>query len=343
MAQQERGRSVSIKDVARVAGVSHQTVSRVLNQPETVREKTLKAVEEAIRLTGYHRNQYARALKSNKAKIIGVLLPNTGSSGPSSVLWAIERAVANTDYMLQIVFLNGQGRQSVAEAAGRLLGYGVSVVIVLATQTWVEPTIKLAVDMPIVEVGVSESVRTDGVSVIDYGERDGVEAAIRHLAEQGVQRVDHVSGVRGWISTELRIEAWNEAQSRFGLRAGRLYEGGWDGRSGYEAGMKIADNFADDVSYGILAANDHVAVGVIRALHDRGFAVPDDVRVVGYDNTDMGEFSLPTLTTVDQGLDEVGKTAVSMAIDMVQGGGSAARVAHTHPRLIVRESSVISS
>lgn len=325
-------RSVSMIDVARMAGVSHQTVSRVLNRPETVREKTRLAVEDAIAKTGYRRNENARALKSAKPSALGILVPATSQHGPTEILWAIERAAADEGYPVKMSLMSGRSENAVDAAVGKLLANDVAVICIVAAESWVEPAVRVSVDLPIVDVGCPQP-SISGVGAVDINQAEGVREVMRHLVGEGATRIDHVAGPEGWYSSQARLDQWRASQAEAGLMSGRLYRGDWSEESGYRIGARIAE----DLPSAVFAANDQMALGLIRALHERGIVVPDDVKVAGYDDLSVGSYSIPTLTTVRQNLDELGRLAVRQATAMLAGGLPEA--AFIHPQLRVRESS----
>ncbi|PXY82002.1 LacI family transcriptional regulator [Bifidobacterium asteroides] len=328
---QGRKRSVSIVDVARVAGVSHQTVSRVLNDPGSVRPKTLQAVRAAIRETGYHRNENARALKSSVSNGIGVLASDSQQFGPGQLLWNVEKAAGEQGYLAKISLLKNNNDNDVQRAVGKLLEYDVSAIIVLSTETWIEPVVRMAADLPLVSIG-SSSAQEGQFSVVDTDQQQGVRTLLDHLVAQGARRIDHLSGPHGWYSSEARLEEWMQASSRYALTAGRVYRGDWSEESGYRVGLDMADDLPDAV----FSANDQMAIGLIRAFCDRGLRVPDDVMVAGFDGVPMGAYTIPSLTTVQQDFDALSSRAVSRAIDMIHG--ASVKKLLMQPRLIIRES-----
>lgn len=324
-------RSVSIVDVALLAGVSRQTVSRVLNNPESVRPDTQKRVKQAILETGYHRNENARALKSSTSNSIGVLASASKQFGPSELLWGVEKAAAEQDYSVKTSLLKNGKSQDVKRAVGRLLEYDVSAIIVIATETWIEPLVQIVSNLPIVSIG-SAQAKENRFSVIDTDQKQGICALSDHLVEQGVRRVDHVSGPQGWYSSEARLEGWIESTSSHSLVAGRVYRGDWSEKSGYEAGLAMVDDLPDAV----IVANDQMAMGVIRAFHDCGVDVPGDIMVSGFDGAPMGAFMIPTLTTLKQSFLQMSEQAVTCAIEMIHGADM--KKVLLEPELIIRES-----
>lgn len=332
MQRQNKSLSVSIVDVARVAGVSHQTVSRVLNKPETVRPETLAAVKKAIVSTGYHRNENARALKSSSSNCIGILVPDSREFGPGQMLWEVEKAASERGFSVKTALLQNRNSVDLRNSVSKLLGYDVAAIVIIATETWIEPAVQAVADLPIVSIGSSRP-SSDGMSVIDSNQKLGVRMVLDHLVEEGARRIDHISGPQGWYATEARIEGWREAEARHGLIAGHVYRGDWSEASGYAAGYELADDLPDAV----FAANDQMAIGLIRALHERRIDVPSQVMVAGFDNITACSYTIPTLTSIGQDYLLFGQQAVLSVMSMLSGSSPTEFLAQ--PRLTVRESS----
>ncbi|RBP99740.1 LacI family DNA-binding transcriptional regulator [Bifidobacterium xylocopae] len=331
MQRKGKSRSVSIVDVARMAGVSHQTVSRVLNRPESVRPATLAAVEQAIASTGYHRNENARALKSAASNCIGILTPDTNEYGPSRILWEVEKAASEQGFFVKTALLRNTHSYDVSRSVDKLLGFDIAAIVIIATETWVESAVQAVVDLPIVSIG-SSRVNTPGIAVVDVDQKLGVRMVLDHLVCQGAGRVDHIAGPKGWYSSEERLEGWLDAEARHHLTAGRLYRGDWSEASGYAAGCELALDLPDAV----FAANDQMAMGLVRALYEKGISVPSKVLVAGFDDVTMCSYTIPALTSLRQDFSLIGRQAVSCVMSMV-AGSSATRFL-SRPQLIVRES-----
>lgn len=322
---------VSMVDVARLAGVSHQTVSRALNEPETLKQKTLDAVMDAIEKTGYRRNENARALKSLKPHDLGLLMSVSAEYGPVRILEGIENRAAQREYLLKIAIPADHRESSVRKALDRLLHFDVSAIIIISTEKWVEPIVKTETNLPLVAVGATLPAAS-WLSTVDIDQAAGSRLMLDHMLKHGARRIDHIAGPFGWYSSDARYEAWMRFQADHGLTAGKLYRARWDAQSGYAAGLDICADLPDAV----FAANDQLAIGAIRALSEHGVTVPGDVMIGGYDDSPMGEFTLPSITTVNQDFARLGTLAVDTAISL-SASGSPQRII-TLPRLVVRES-----
>jgi DNA-binding LacI/PurR family transcriptional regulator len=319
-------------DVAGRAGVSVMTVSRVLNGFPGVAEDTRQRVEEAVAALGYRANPAARVLAGGRSRTLGVIAVETQQFGPSHMLYGIEAAARGAGHVLSFVTM-APGADEISATLDHLRAAHVEGVIVIAP---VRPVIDavgdLDADLPLVVVGGDPSVRTSTVT-IDQGA--GARMATAHLLGLGHRTVHHVSGPADWIDATDRQRAWAETLEAHGAPPGRFVEGDWTAQGGYAAGTQLAQ---DPTVTAVFAANDQTALGILRALHEHGRSVPDDVSVVGYDDIPEAAYLVPPLTTVRQDLGEVGRRGVELLLALVDGG-PAQRHVMVAPELIVRASS----
>jgi DNA-binding LacI/PurR family transcriptional regulator len=299
-------------DVARVAGVSHQTVSRVLNGSTSVRPETRERVVRAVRELDYRRNSMARALVTGRSRTLGVVSFDTTLYGPASTLFGIERAAHSQGYFVSIASVTSLDRASVLGAVEQLRDQGVDGVLLITPQeTAVEALLHLPRDMPVVAV---EAGPDEAVPVVAVDQVAGAAAATRHLLELGHRTVWHVAGPSDWLEARQRIEGWTMALEEAGADAPPLLAGDWSAQSGYELGRRLAT--VRDVT-AIFAANDQMALGILRALHETGREVPGEVSVVGFDDIPEARFFTPPLTTVRQDFNEVGRQSLMLLLDEI--------------------------
>ncbi|MGN9845973.1 LacI family DNA-binding transcriptional regulator [Nonomuraea sp. H19] len=320
-------------DVAKEAGVSHQTVSRVLNDHPNVRADTRARVEAAITRLGYRRNLVARALVTRRSRTLGVVSFDTTLYGPASTIYGIEQAARNAGYFVSIVSLKSIDADSVCDAVDYLTEQGVDGVVVVAPQHSASRALEsLPAGMPAVAVeGTTQ--RTD-VSAVCIDQIEGAKLATRHLLQQGHETVWHVSGPAEWLESEGRIEGWRAALKEAGRPVPEPLAGDWSPRAGYEAGKSLA---AMDGVTAVFAANDQMALGVLRALSEMGVRVPEQISVVGFDDIPESEFFSPPLTTVRQDFDVVGRHCIEVLLRQIDAGPTA------YERLVVRPSFVVRS
>ena len=255
-------------DVARLAGVSHQTVSRVLNGHPNVSAATKASVLAAIRDLGYRPNIAARTLVTGKTNVLGVISFDTTLYGPASMLYGIERA-ARPGYFVAIASLPSFDRASLTSAVERFLGQAVAGIIVIAPQTGVaEALAGLSADVPLVAVGCGAAVRLPSVKIDNV---TGAMLATRHLLGLGHQTVHHIGGPGDWHDARDRIAGWRQELREAGAPVPEMPRGDWSARSGYEAGRQLA---ARPEVTAVFCANDPMALGFLRAAAEAGQARP---------------------------------------------------------------------
>ena len=321
-------------DVARLAGVSHQTVSRVINGSERVAPETRDRVREAMRLLDYRPNSVARALVTGRSRTVGVIGFNTTLFGPASTLFGIERSAHEADYLTSVVSMPEVDRESVLLAVERLRRHNVEGVLAMASQI----SAIAALD-PISAGGVAGGAggragprHSDGRdrSVRRCGLGDPSSARTGSSADRAYRRS---GGLTGGAAAACRMPG--DARWRSALRLPAPQFGDWSAGSGYELGAQVA---ADPEMTAIFVANDQMALGALRALDEAGRRVPDDVSIVGFDAIPEGEFFTPPLTTIHQDFIEIGRRGFELLRDRIEEGDSPATHQVIASELIVRVS-----
>ncbi|MDR2379047.1 MAG: LacI family transcriptional regulator [Bifidobacteriaceae bacterium] len=335
------GRRPSMFDVARLAGVSHQTVSRVLNDSPAVAEATRRRVADAIAAVGYRRNQAARQLATARSRIIGLITPRTSLYGPSRSTLAIEAAARERGYWVSLVSLPQATAQAMADALGHFLELAVDAVAVIAPNPAVLHALAAAPDLP-PAVAVTSGPALPGVTVADADQALGARLATERLIGLGRRRIAHIAGPADFYHARVRAEVWARTLAEHGLAADRQADGDWSGPSGRAAAAQLlaAGSPAPDA---IFAGNDLMAMGAIAAVKRAGLKVPDDVAVVGFDDVPGADVADPPLTTVDPDHGSLGRAVVELLDRRLNAGdaawsGTAASAALAPPRLVVRES-----
>jgi DNA-binding LacI/PurR family transcriptional regulator len=319
-------------DVAELAGVSHQTVSRVLNDHPNVRPHTREKVLDAIRQLAYRPNAAARTLVTRRTHTLGVISIDSTLYGPAMMLHGIERA-AQHGYFVVIASLPALDRRSMLGAVDRFLGQAVEGIIVIAPQTSaVAALAHVPSDVPLVAVGCGTRAPLTSVAVDNA---DGAAQATHYLLSLGHETVHHVAGPNSWLDARERIDGWRRALREAGATEPEVITADWSARSGYEIGQKLATR--DDVT-AVFCGNDNIAVGLVRALTEQGRQVPDDISVVGFDDVPEAGYYLPPLTTVRQEFLELGRSALSALVERISGAGEVGRRVRVAPELVVRAS-----
>jgi DNA-binding LacI/PurR family transcriptional regulator len=252
-------------DVAAVAGVSHQTVSRVLNDPEAVRPATRARVEAAIRQLGYIRNTAARALVTRRTRLIGVVNPGQALFGPANTTVAIEEAAREAGYTTTLAVMRDADAATVGAALESFQELGVEGIVVIAPVTRVALAAKeLSATLPVVIVaaGLRES---SSLHVVAVDQEVGARLATRHLIDLGHREILHVAGPNDWFDARSRIVGWRDELLEAGLEPPPIISGGW----GPEDGLSIGRTLARErrLPSAIFAANDMLALGLLRAFH----------------------------------------------------------------------------
>jgi DNA-binding LacI/PurR family transcriptional regulator len=303
-------------DVARRAGVSVMTVSRVMNGSEAVRPATRRRVEKAVEALGYQANAAARVLAGGRSRTLGVIGVESEQFGPSHMLFGIEDAARRAGHQLTFVTM-GHGEDDVPSMVRRLQSSHVDGIIVVApVRPVVDAVARTEGGLPLVVVGGDPAM---GVPTVTIDQTEGARLATQHLLDLGHETVHHVRGPRDWIDANGRDRGWRDALGRSGARTPRPVTGDWGARSGYAAGTRLARN--PDVT-AVFSANDQMAIGAVRALHDAGRRVPRDVSVVGFDDIPEAAYLVPALTTIRQDLGEVGRRGIELLLGLMDGAVS---------------------
>lgn len=317
---------VSMADVAAHAGVSAQTVSRVVNQSPRVDPATRARVEAAMSALGYRMHRAARALRTGQTRTIGLVVSTLASVGNSRMLQAIAEAAAERDYALAIVTV--AGTRDIAEAFSQLRDQGVDGAVVLNEATRLARGAEPPAGLRLVVV---DSPPDDRFTIVQTDHAGGARLATRHLLDAGHRTVHHLAGPVTSFAASERERGWREELVAAGIDAPEPVRGDWTSRSGYERGAAFAAASA------VFVANDQMALGLLRALADAGRRVPEDVAVVGFDDiVDAAEYR-PPLTTVRQDFDVLGARAVEVLVRMIETGEAASAQA-IGATLVVRDS-----
>ena len=272
-------RAPNIRDVARMAGVSYQTVSRVLNNSDSIRPATRQRVLEVIDELGYRPNQAARALVTSKSRTIGVLTSQTANYGPTTSLHAIEAAARGLGYLVTTTSLAESDRDSILSGLDHLRDQAVEGIVVIAPQVRIFEVVKeLALTVPVVTL---DSTGRDASRSLSIDQMTGARLATRHLIDLGHQEIVHVAGPQDWIEAEARMEGFLREVDDADLRTHPPFLGDWTADFGHHVGRELL-RFRDFTA--VFAANDQMALGLLHAFRSAGLDVPGDISVVGFDD-----------------------------------------------------------
>ncbi len=328
-------RPAVMADVAKLAGVSHMTVSRVINDHPAVSRLTRERVLAAMAELSYRPNIAARTLVTGRTRRLGVISVDTTQYGPASMLVAIERAARDAGYAVAIASLAALDRGALGEAVDFLTSQAVEGIIAITPHTATMAALRhVPSGVPIVAVeGGKGAVPT--VAVDQYL---GAFLATRHLLALGHATVAHICGPQDWYESPERERGWRDALVAEGREVPAVVAGDWSARSGHDAARKLIGTPGLSA---IFVANDQMALGALRALHEAQVAVPDEISVVGFDDIPEAAYFTPPLTTVRQDFGEVGRQGLDLLLEQVEGAPRSRRRRVIPPDLVIRKSTTV--
>jgi DNA-binding LacI/PurR family transcriptional regulator len=324
---------VSMADVAKLAGVSSQTVSRVSNGSPDVIESTRRQVIAAMNELGYRPNSAARALKRGSFRTIGVITFSLSSLGNMRTLEAIALHAARQDFAITLIPVTAPTQAGIQGAFSRMGELAVDAVIAIMEVHLLDAaTVTLP---PGVKVVVVDSDAGEQYSVVDTDQADGAHKAVRHLLDLGHETVWHVAGPQESFAAERRAAAWRSTLTTAGRAVPPVLRGDWSADSGYAAGLRLAD---EPGCTAVFAANDHMALGLLRALREKGKSVPEDISLVGFDDVPEASSYAPPLTTVHQNFADVGNRCVDNVLQQIRTNTTEPGVTLVPTELVIRAS-----
>ena len=334
----ESGHSPGVREVADAAGVSRQTVSRVLNEHPSIRPETRDRVRAAMVALNFRPNRAARMLTTARSRTIGVLAAHAPSLfGPASSIDALEQAARAEGYFVTVAHTPNLEPEGLEAALDHLLAQAVEGVVVVAPQQQAQRALAaVAVGIPYVTLHDDGPAESNG----SFAEQKaGGRLATRHLIERGHRRILHVCGPQDWAEARARCEGFLSEARDAGIEAVVSPEGDWSARSG----ALITENLLIDTgASAIFSSNDQMALGVLHTAQVLGLRVPADLAVVGFDDVPEAAFFSPPLTTVRQDFAELGRLAVGRLLDRLDGATSTPALVGSErspvARLIIRES-----
>lgn len=326
------GRRPSIRDVARVADVSHQTVSRVLNDHPSIREETKQRVLEAMEQLAYRPNRAARVLVTSRSQTIGILAASSSMYGPASSIAAIEAAARERGYWVSTANIDPRDPKSIPEGLAHLMAQSIEGLVVIAPQTRVIRSLAAqSIDIPYVTL---QSADLDVDHVLNVDQIAGARMATRHLIDLGHRDIYHLAGPQDWIEAEGRMRGFLEEMSARDVSTTAPILGDWTADFGFYAGREML-GMRDFTA--VFCSNDQMALGFVHAVHDAGLRVPHDVSVIGFDDIPEAAHFWPPLTTIRQDFPELGRRCVDLLLGPSDPATTARRAPIT-PELIVRGS-----
>ncbi|MGR0219888.1 LacI family DNA-binding transcriptional regulator [Agromyces sp. ZXT2-6] len=304
--QDDRARAATIFDVARLAGVSHQTVSRVLNDLPNVRPATRARVEQAIKQLRYVPSPAARALVTRRTRTLGLIVTGAPDYGPSSTALHFNEAARDARYAVITASMLETDAASMRSTAELLVRQNVEAIVLIAAQRAALDALDgIELGVPVVAVASEDRGAMHRVWLDQYA---GARLAVEHLIGLGHRQIRHVAGPTNAMDGEERVRGWRDALGAHGLPAREPLVGDWSPGSGYVHGRTLA---ADAEMTAVFVSNDQMSLGVMHALAEAGLSVPGDVSIVGFDDIPEAAFFAPPLTTVRQDFDALGRDAMA--------------------------------
>jgi len=342
MAEPDNGGStrrprVTIREIAELAGVSIATVSRVVNGRDDVSEETREAVQRIVREHGYSANRSARGLSAGRTGFVGVTVPMVAPPYFTLILEGAAEALDELDMRIVLCPTGHQHDREVTLLERLMHGTTDGAILILPEET--NDELDVLVNHGYRFVVVDPLMRLDErISGVSSANTAGADQAMRHLLELGHRRIAAITGPRGWFATEERRRGYHAALAAEGImpEPALEVEGDFQIEGGVNAGEQLLD--LPDRPTAIFAFNDNLAIGLIQAARARGLRVPEDVSVVGFDDTELASIVSPGLTTIRQPLAEMGRMAVSLLTRALDNQRFEALHVELATRLIVRGS-----
>ncbi|HSL44178.1 MAG TPA: LacI family DNA-binding transcriptional regulator [Anaerolineales bacterium] len=336
----------TIKEVASVAGVSTQTVSRVINERPDVSIETRRRVQEVISELGYRPSALARSLIRQRSHTLGVVIAGLRYIGPSRILSGIASAAEEAGYSLLLKELPQFEENHIEPIFQELFSRHVDGIIwavpeVGHNRAWIDES-DLDTEIPLVYLTMEPR---EDISVVAIDNYLGGRLAMSHLLEQGYRNIGHISGPMDWWEARQRKSAWQDALQEAGIDIRDEYwvEGNWSSASGAESVDMLLEHYPDLDS--IFVANDQMALGAIQILSQKGLRIPEDMGIVGFDNMAESAYFSPALTTIQQDQHEIAKLAVKEITKIIEAGWQESehipfQTIIMPPTLVVRQSSL---
>ncbi|MEI7187779.1 LacI family DNA-binding transcriptional regulator [Dickeya dianthicola] len=329
-----KSKSATLEDVARHAGVSYQTVSRVLNKSANVSESTRRKVEQSIELLRYVPNRLAQQLVGKQSMTMGLVTTSLALHAPSQVAAAVKRYANMEGYQVLISMIDENVNHGIQDSINELKSQRVDKVIInVPLET--EEAERIAADNDDILCLFLDVDPYSSVFNVSFNPADGTRASVKYLYELGHRDVALLAGPAGSVSARLRLKNWLETLDGYGLAPVTVIHGNWDAQSGYASALQMLRETPQFSA--VLVANDQMALGVLSAFHQNQLTIPGQKSVIGYDDTYESSFFHPALTTVSLDLDRQGKEAVHRLLNA--NDSDAQRSSSILPaRLVIRNS-----
>lgn len=327
--------SVTIKDIARIARVSHTTVSRALNDSPLINVETKNKIKQLAKELGYTPNMSAKSLVSHKSFNIGLFFTTLHTGTTAWFFQDVVRGVSRTlkeDFQLSI-----KGIDDLQEM-GWLSRRNYDGIIVMSQSSEDDRFIEHVMERNIPLAVLNRKVDHEGIVNIVPDDYRGAFEAVRFLIEQGHRRIGIIEGKKGFHSTELRASGYADALSEAGIALLPEYQviGNYVMEGGYEAMRQLLSN--TDIT-AVFCCNDDMAIGALKAAHDAGYRVPEELSLIGFDDIRFSAYTSPPLTTVRRPIEQMGRSGAERLLKCLETGEHLERKTfYTHTELVKRQS-----
>ena len=325
----------TLHDVARIAEVSYQTVSRVINEHPSVSPGTRSRVQQVIAELGYQPNMVAKSLAVNRSHTLAVLTFGMSHYGPTQMVLNIERTAKALGYDLIFSAVNEASGDEIHKAMDNLTGRRVDGILAISPVVGIayEDLVRLCHGIPLVQIDPEMGLEVPSV-VVD--QRYGSRLVSEYLISLGHRRIAEISGPLNWFGAVARHQQWQASLDAAGLTPMKSVEGDWSAQSGYQAAQQL---LRDDPGFtALVVGNDQMALGAMYALHERGLRVPDNVSVVGFDDIPEAAYFRPALTTIQQDFNELGAIGVRCLLEHIEAPETPVQQHLLCPELVIRDS-----
>jgi LacI family transcriptional regulator len=328
-------KAVTLHDVADHSGVSYQTVSRVINHHPSVSEETRTRVLKSIQELKYRPNRAARSLVTNRSDTIAIISFGSTFYGPGQMLSNITQQAKSRGYLVSPSAVEQLGREEVTAALDNIHEHRFDGLIIIAPilSDFMGEIKGLMGSIPFIQIDTKPQ---PGMASVGIEQVYGTRLAVEHLISLGHRTIAEISGPMNWYDAIMRHQSWITTMDRHGLSSNMTVEGHWSAQSGYEGIQRLLNDGARFT--GLVVANDQMALGAIAALNERGFRVPADISIVGFDDIPESAYFLPSLTTVHQDFAALGEQAVDYLVSLIQNPSTPVHQRVLYPDLIIRQS-----
>lgn len=324
-----RTKRPTLHDVAKAAGVSYQTVSRVINNKADVSAVTRERILSLMRELDYRPNKAAQSLSNQRSDMIEVMMLDVYATAP---LREIVRVAGQHDYQLSISVITEEELSAKLDSAAARMVDGL---LLIAPQLCVnyEELRRRCHNIPFVQIGAEMGAKKPSII---YDQLHGSQLAVQHLIALGHNEIVMLDGPPRITDAMVRHEGWVKAMEAHGLTPRLSVNGNFDAENGYRAVKKLLES--GEKFTALFAANDRMAIGALHALYDHGLRVPADVSIVGFDDISMSEHFFPPLTTVRQDFDIIGRMATEYLVSLIEKPATPVYQTVLIPELVVRKS-----